>query len=299
MMKLFSGTSNKPLAEHIAKHLNISVSPVEIFIFPDGEKRIQIQEEVVDEDCIIVQSTAIPTAENYMELFFIADGLKRSGARSITVVMPYMGYQRQDHVFRPGEAVSLQVVIKTLENLGITRMIACDLHSIKIPEFFNIPLTHLSALPLFAAEIKKQGWEKLDSVLVSPDMGGIRRIKLISEMLSDMPFVTIIKNRDLATGTIAAGGLQGEVTRRALIVDDMISSGGTIVQANDMLRAKGAEEVYVFVTHPVFSSDAPQLLQNSGVDKVYVTDSVDVPKNKHFPKLHILSLSSSISEALR
>ncbi len=297
-MKLFSGSSNVSLAEKIATELGIPLSPLEIFVFPDGEKRVQVQVDVVDEDCVIVQSTATPAAENYMELFFIADALKRNGARQITVVMPYMGYQRQDHVFRTGEAVSLQVVIKTLESLGIERVIACDLHSIKIPEFFKIPLTHLSALPLFAEEIKKQGWDKLDSVLVSPDMGGIRRIKLMSEMLTDMPFVTIVKDRDLATGNIASSGLQGEVMRRALIVDDMASSGKTIVQANNMLREKGAEEVYVFVTHPVFSQDAPKLLQDSSVDRVYVTDSVDVPEEKKFSKLHILSFSKSIAEQL-
>jgi len=298
-MKIFSGSSNKPLAEKIAKEFERSLSPLEIFIFPDGEKRVQVQVPVVDEDVVIIQSTATPAAENYMELFFIADALRRNGAREITVVMPYMGYQRQDHVFRTGEAVSLQVVISMLEALKINRVIACDLHSIKIPEFFTIPLTHLSALPLFAETIKKEGWVTLDTVLVSPDMGGIRRIKLMSEMLSDMPFVTIVKDRDLATGNIASSGLQGEVTRRAIIVDDMSSSGKTLVQANNMLREKGAEEVFVFVTHSVFSQDAPKLLQDSSIDKVYVTDSVDVPQDKKFEKLHILSLAPSIFEAIQ
>ncbi|MDQ5900657.1 MAG: ribose-phosphate pyrophosphokinae, partial [Patescibacteria group bacterium] len=132
-MKIFSGSSNKPLAEKIAKEFERSLSPLEIFIFPDGEKRVQVQVPVVDEDVVIIQSTATPAAENYMELFFIADALRRNGAREITVVMPYMGYQRQDHVFRTGEAVSLQVVISMLEALKINRVIACDLHSIKIP----------------------------------------------------------------------------------------------------------------------------------------------------------------------
>lgn len=298
-MKIFSGSSNKLLAEKIAKHLGLSVSPLEIFIFPDEERRVRVEESVVDEDCIIVQSTATPADQNYMELFFIADALQRSGARTTTAVMPYMGYQRQDHVFRTGEAVSLMVVIKTLEALGIDRMVAFDLHSIKIPEFFKIPLIHLSGLPLFAEEIKKQNWAGLDSVLVSPDMGGIRRIKLISEMLSDMPYATIVKNRDLATGHVEAAAVNGEITKRALIVDDMISSGNTIVKAAELLRKHGAEEVNVFVTHPVFSTDAPKVLQEGPVDRVYVTDSVDVPREKLFPKLHILSLSEMIAEALK
>ncbi|HEX8932157.1 MAG TPA: ribose-phosphate diphosphokinase, partial [Patescibacteria group bacterium] len=156
-MKIFSGSSNKPLAQKIAEVLYLEVSPMEIFVFPDGERRIQIQEKVVNEDCIIVQSTAMPADQNYMELFFIIDGLKRSGAKSVTVVMPYLGYQRQDHIFRDGEAVSLDVVVHALESTGADKVIVFDLHSIKIPEVFNIPVTQLSALPIFADKIREWG----------------------------------------------------------------------------------------------------------------------------------------------
>jgi ribose-phosphate pyrophosphokinase len=297
-MKLFSGNSNKPLARAVAAKLGSIVSPAEIFIFPDGERRIQIQENVVDEDVVIVQPTTPPVDTSYFELFFLADAAKRSGARSVTAVVPYLGYQRQDHVFRDGEAVSLEVIVNTMQSVSIDKVISFDLHTIKIPEVFSIPMVHLSALELFAEEIKKQGWAGLDTVLVSPDMGGIRRIEMLSKMLSDMPYVTIEKNRDLATGHVEMAEITGEVTHRVVIVDDMISSGGTIVKAAEALKKKGAKEVYVFVTHPVFSAEAPALLENSVVDKVYVTDSVFVPKEKEFGKLHILSLSGMIAKAL-
>lgn len=298
-MKLFSGNSNKPLAEKIATKLGIDVSPVEIFIFPDGERRIQIQENVVDEDVVIVQPTTPPVDTSYFELFFLADAAKRSGARSVTAVVPYLGYQRQDHVFRDGEAVSLEVIVNTMQSVSIDKVISFDLHTVKIPEVFSIPMVHLSALELFAEEIKKQGWAGLDTVLVSPDMGGIRRIEMLSKMLLDMPYVTIEKNRDLATGHVEMAEITGEVTHRVIIVDDMISSGGTIVKAAEALKKRGAKEVYVFATHPVFSSVAPKMLQDSVVDKVYVTDSVFVPKEKEFEKLHILSLSGMIANTLQ
>lgn len=302
-MKIFSGSSNKPLAENIAKGLGTSLSPLEIFIFPDKERRIRIEEDVVDEDTIVVQSTATPADTNYMELFFIADALKRSGAHSITAVVSYLGYQRQDHVFRSGEAVSLQVVIEAMEAAGVTKIVALDLHTIKIPEFFHIPISHLSALPLFADRIKKEQWT--DSVLVSPDMGGIRRIKILSEMLSNMSYGMIVKNRDLATGEVEATEFQGPANgsglkgRRAVIVDDMASSGKTIVNAANLLAEMGTQEIQVFVTHPIFSTDAPNLLQSSIVENVFVTDSVFVPKEKHFAKLEILTVADMIAQELR
>lgn len=298
-MRLFSGSANRPLAKKIANELDITVSPAEIFVFPDGERRIQIQDIVVDEDVVIVQPTTPVVDTHYFELFFLADAAKRSGARSVTAVVPYLGYQRQDHVFRDGEAVSLAVIVNTMQSVGIDRVISFDLHSAKIPDVFSIPLVHLSALPLFVEEIKRQGWGGLDTVLVSPDMGGIRRIKMMSEMLTQMPYATIEKNRDLATGKIEMTKVEGEITHRALIVDDMISSGGTIVKAAEALRERGAKEIYVFVTHPIFSSEAPQLLEESAVNKVYVTDSVLVPQDKHFSKLEILPIAYAIAEAVR
>lgn len=298
-MKIFSGTSSKPLAEKIAKNLNIKLSDLEIFVFPDGEKRITILDQVLDEDATVVQSTSNPVDENYMQLFFIVDGLKRSGAKSVTAVIPYLGYQRQDHVFRPGEAVSLQVIVKTLESTGVAKIITLDLHSVKIPELFHLPIEHLSAIPLFAKKIKEEKWDDKKTVLVSPDMGGIRRIKLLSEELNKMPYVSIEKNRDLSTGEVVADKIEGKVLSRAIIVDDMISSGKTISVAADALKKHGVEEIFVFAAHPVFSDEAAKILQEAKVEKVYVTDTVLIPEKKKFPKLEILSVSEMLAESIK
>lgn len=305
-MKIFSGTSNRPLADKIAKALSLEVSPLEIYIFPDGEKRIRLLDGVLGHHTVVVQSTSTPADQNYMELFFMVDAFKRNGAKSMTAVIPYLGYQRQDHLFREGEAVSLDVVIRTLEAVGVNRLIGFDFHTIRVPELFRIPVSHLSALSLFAQKIQKEKWGNGDTMLVAPDKGGIRRIKLLSEMLGDMTYGAIDKTRDLATGEVTAedievgsAGKKGEVKKRALIVDDMISSGGTIITAANLLLRKGVEEIYVFATHPVFSDAASEILQKSGAMKVFVTDSIDVPKDKQFPKLTILSVAKMVAKEIK
>ena len=298
-MKIFTGTSNKPLAQNLAKNLSLELSQVEVFIFPDGEKRVRILDKVLNEDVFAVQSTSAPTDENYMELFFIIDALKRAGAKSITAIVPYFGYQRQDHMFREGEAVSVKVIAEILEKLGVNKLIAIDLHSVKIEEAFNIPVVHLSALSIFAKFIKEKKWDKDSATLVSPDMGGVRRIKILSKMLNNMSFAAIEKNRDLATGKVTASKIEGKLNKRAIIVDDMISSGGTIVMAANLLRKNGVKEIQVFATHPVLSKDAPKILQESGVDSIYLTDTIFIPKNKQFQKLHSLSVSALIAESIK
>lgn len=295
-MKIFSGTSNKPLAQKVAEKLGIELSPLEIHIFPDGEKRVRVLEKVVDENCIVIQPTSPSPDKNYMELFFIVDALKRSGAKSVIAVIPYLGYQRQDHVFRDGEAVSLEVIATLLKWGGVDEIIAFDLHSIKIPEIFKIKLTHLSALSLFAKQIKKMG---NDTVLASPDMGGIRRIKILSEMLGDMSYLSIEKNRNLQNGKITMDKINGQIKKNVIIVDDMISTGNTIVAASELLKKNGAENIYVFATHGVFSNESPKILNNSYLQKVFVTDTIDIPKEKRFVKLKILSVGEMIASTLK
>lgn len=298
-MKIFSGSSNKSLALKISKHLNLDISRLEIFVFPDGEKRIRIEEKVLDEDCVLVQSTGMPVDSNYMELFLIVDALKRSGAKSIKLVMPYFGYQRQDHIFRDGEDVSLEVIIKTLESVGITSLYSFDLHTPKIPELFNIPVFHLSALSLFSENIKKEfDLEKI--VLVTPDMGGIARIKKISEILGNIPFATIVKDRDLASGDIKDSGLNGDVNGKiCVIVDDMISTGNTMADAASLLLENGALNVVAYVTHAVLTGDASKILENSKIEKIFVSDTLEITKEKEFPKLEILSISDLTAKALQ
>lgn len=297
-MKIFSGSTNKPLASKVAKFLRKQLGSVEIHIFPDEEKRVRVVDKVLGEDTVVVQSASINADKNYMELFFIIDALKRNGAKSVTAVIPYLGYQRQDHIFREGEAVSIETIIKLLESVGIDKIITFDLHSIKIPELFDVPIMHLSALSLFANKIKKNQWNEVDTSLISPDMGGIRRIKILSSMLNGMPYAIIEKNRNLKSGAISMDKIQGATRRRAIIVDDMISTGATIVRAAKLLSKKGIEEIFVFATHAVFSGNAPKILQESLVTKVYVTDTIDVTPEKLFPKIEVLSVAEMIAEKL-
>lgn len=300
-MKLFSGSANKPLTEAVAKELNKPLSLIDVHVFPDGERRIRIHDNVVGKRTAVIQPASTPVDTNYMELFFIVDALKRSGAGFVTAVVPYFGYQRQDHVFRDGEAVSLEVVIKILESVGVDKLISIDMHTPRIPSLFGIPVAHLSALPVFAETIRKHHWKTEETVLVSPDMGGIGRIKRLSELLDNMPFVSIEKNRDLATGAVTVEGIEdGQIKdkKRAILVDDMISSGNTIVLGASLLRMQGIEEVIVFATHPIFSVDAPSKLQNSEITRVFVTDTVELSDDKKFPKLEILSMSPIIAQEL-
>nr|MBI5455712.1 ribose-phosphate pyrophosphokinase [Candidatus Levybacteria bacterium] len=298
-MKIFSGSSNKELALKIAKQLDITLSPLEIFVFPDGEKRIRVGERVLGQDCVLVQSTGMPVDSNYMELFLIVDALKRSGAKSVKLVMPYFGYQRQDHIFRDGEDVSLEVIAKTLESVGITDLFSFDLHTPKIPELFKIPVIHLSALLLFSENIKKE-FDLKKIVLVTPDMGGIGRIKKISELLGNIPFATIVKDRDLASGDIKDSGLDGQVDGKiCVMVDDMISTGNTMADAADLLLENGGQKVFAYATHAVLAGEASNILQNCKIGKVIVSDSLEIPKEKEFEKLEILSIAEIAAKALK
>lgn len=303
-MKLFGGSSNIPLAKLVADVCGIPLSPVDEHIFPDGERRVRIADNVVGEACVLVQSTSTPVDGHYMELFFLIDGLRRSGASRVIAVIPYFGYQRQDHIFRDGEAVSLEVIINILTILHIDDFISVDMHASRIPDLFPSAITiqHISALPLFAQIIRKKGWDNDSAVLISPDMGGIRRVKQLSEILGNMPWAAIEKNRDLVSGTLSENSLgEGSIENKktALIVDDMISSGETMVKAAELLRKSAIDKVYAFATHAVFSQEAPKIMENSLIEKVFVTDTVVIPREKHFKKLHILSVSELIAKTVQ
>lgn len=297
-MKIFSGSANPSLAQKIAEILTIPLSGVENHIFPDGERRIMLQDDVAGEDVIIVQPTSPPVDSNLVELCLLLDAARISGARQVTAVVPYVGYQRQDHIFRTGEARSLEVVIRIIEASGASAFVGVDFHSIKVPELFHIPVEHLSALPLFAKKIKELSDTYEDSCLVTPDLGGIRRIELLKDLVGDINYVCVQKDRDIVSGKIQVSNIEGDVKKTCFIVDDMISSGGTIVQAINALKKQGAERFFVMATHPVFSEKAPELLQNSLAEKIFVTDSIQVPEEKQFQKLEVLSLASLIAEIL-
>lgn len=300
-MIFFGDETNKSLSEGLAAELKTPLNYPDIAVFPDGERRIRILEDVVEKDVVFLKtSTSNNNPDSFViETAFLIDAIKRSGADKITGIIPYLPYCRADHVFRDGEAVPLEVVIKLFEEAGLSKIIFVDPHTIKMPEMFSIDVVNLSALSLFAEKIKEIGFDKKNSVIVSPDMGGLRRMEQLSEMLEGLEFTSIEKDRDYETGEIKASGIHGEVKKTCFVIDDIISSGRTIVQAVEKLSSLGAKEIYVFATHPVFSEDAAKILKSSKAKKVFVTDAIPVPGEKKFEALEVLSLGSEIGRAIK
>lgn len=299
-MVLFGDEKNKSLSEGLAAALSTSLFYPDITVFPDGERRVRINENVVEKDVVFVKTSSItPNFDSFiLETAFLIDSIKRSGADTVTGIIPYLPYSRADHVFRSGEAVPLEVVIHAFEKAGLTKIAFVDPHTIKMQEMFSIEVSNLSALSIFAEKIKEIGYDPTNSVIVSPDMGGLRRMELLSNMLNNLPFTSIEKDRDYDTGEIKASGIHGEVKKKCFIVDDIISSGRTIVQAVDKLSEQGAEDIYIFATHPILSENAVRLLKGSKAKKIFVTDALPIPEEKTFDKMEVLSLAKLISKNL-
>lgn len=299
-MIFFGDSENKSLSIGISQHLKTNPIFPEITVFSDGERRVRLMQSVLSKDVVFLKTVSVtPNVDSLVvESSFIIDALKRSGAKSITGIFPHFPYSRGDHLFGDGEAVPLEVVIKIFEALGLTKAIFVDPHTVKISEMLSIPSENISALSLFAAKILSLGFDPKNSILVSPDNGGLRRIKALSEAIGKAPYITLEKKRNHSTGTIKIGKLKEKVPPNCYIVDDEIAGGGTVVSAMKVLKASGAKNIYVLATHAVFSGKAPQLLQKSLAKKVIVTDSIPVRRNKMFKKLEVLTLASIIGKNL-
>lgn len=292
---------NKSLSEVLASGFSTPLFYPEITVFPDGERRIRLTTGVVDEEVIFLKTASVtPNVDSFiLETLFLIDAIKRSGAKSITGIIPYLPYARADHLFCEGESVPFEVVIHLLESAGLAKIVFVDPHTVKISSMFTIDVTDISALPLFADKIREIGFDKRNCVLVTPDGGGLRRVKMLSKLLDNAPFVALEKKRDHTSGKVKVEGIEGDVMPTCFILDDMISSGGTIVKAINVLQKRGAREIYVFATHPVFSNNASIILQESAAQKIYVTDSIPVTEDKRFEKLEVLTLSGLIAQQLK
>lgn len=192
----------------------------------------------------------------------------------------------------------LQVVIHMFENAGLSKVVFVDPHTIKMPEMFKIEVVNLSALPVFAKKIEELKFDPKNSVIVSPDMGGLRRLEQLSHLLHGLPIASIEKERNYDSGSISASAFNGEIKPTCFVIDDIISSGRTIIQAIDQIADRGGKHIYIFATHPVLSEDAVKLLKNSKAERIFVTDAIPVLEEKKFDKLEVLSLSDTISKAL-
>lgn len=297
-MKLFSGTSNQTLATAIAKLLGKELGEVEITRFIDNECHVIVKEEVENEDVIVIQSLSEVADQHLVELCLLGSVLKDLGAKSVTAMIPWLGYSKQDKAFRKGEAVSSQLVAKFIEAAGFDHVITCELHSETVVPYFHIPMTELSTHGLFADALKAKGkWD--DAVVVSPDTGGRSRSERFAKSVG-LPIVYLDKTRSLTTGdvsvnNISGGDVQGKI---AIIFDDIINTGATAIKTSEFLKTRGAQEIYFLATHAVLAGKAVSLLAKSTMTEVIVTDTVAIPEAKTFPTLSIVSVASLMADAI-
>ena len=282
-IKLFAGRSNPKLAQEIADYLGTTVGPMVIKNFADGEIYVQVKESIRGDDVFIIQPLCNPVNENLMELLIIIDAFKRASAKTITAVIPYYGYARQDRKTSGREAITAKLVADLLTTAGTDRVLAVDLHTGQIQGFFNILVDHIFATPILVDYVKSLNINPDEMVAVSPDMGGANRTRHFAKKL-DCPIALIDKRRDKHNEAIAAniiGDVEGKV---CLMFDDIIDTAGTICEAAKLLKSKGAKAVYVGATHPVFSGPAIERLKNAPIEECIVTNTIpwkaeDLPNN--------------------
>jgi ribose-phosphate pyrophosphokinase len=295
-MKLISGQSNRPLATSIANQLNISMVDVDIENFSNGEKRIWIKDDVQGENIILVQSFSQPVDEHIMELLLMTDALERLGARHVNAVIPWFGYSLQDKAFRPGEPLSAKVVANLVSNAYVKRTFLLDTHNTSIVGFFSVPTHHSIALPLFI-DYAKNTFNLENTVVASPDFGGLKRAFTFAEKLG-VDWVNIDKRRNPKTNEIVDMELHGDVRGKTVLVyDDVIVSGGTVVEAAEVIKNAGAAQVFFLVTHGLFTGDAFTKLMNDAIDGIVVTNSIHhetVPS-----KVTVLDCASIFADQIR
>lgn len=297
-IKLFAGSSSIGLAEKIAKYLELDLAPIQIRRFSDGETFVKPEESVRGCKTFIVQSTSNPVNESIMELLIFIDSLRRASAKEIVAVIPYYGYARQDRKASPREPITSKLVANLLTVAGATRVVTMDLHARQIQGFFDIPVDHMEALPILAKHFIKYGFSPEDTVVVSPDVGGVKRARGLARWLHT-PLAIIDKRRAKANESEVMNIIGDVKGKKAILIDDMIDTAGTICNAAQALLEKGAVAVYACATHAVFSGPAIERLKNSAFTKVVVTDSIHFPEEQCFDKLRILSTSKMFAETIK
>lgn len=295
-IQIISGNSNRPLAEAVAKELNIPLSEAEVGKFSDGEIAITLPQTVRGRDVFIIQSTSIPVNDNLMELLIMIDACKRASAGRITAVMPYFGYARQDRKARPRDPITAKLVADILTNAGADRVLTMDLHAAQIQGFFDIPVDHLYGAPILARYFKNKMNE--DWVVVSPDVGSVGRARNFASRV-DASLAIVDKRRPKANA-IEVMNVIGDVKGKSCVmVDDMIDTAGTICQGAQALVNNGAKEVYACCTHGVLSGPAMERLIASPIKQIVVLDTIDMPENvKNNPKIKILSVAKLVAKAI-
>ena len=296
-IKLFAGRSNMKLAEEIAEYLGTTVGPMIVKNFADGEIYVQVQESIRGDDVFIVQPVCNPVNENLMELLIIIDAFKRASAKSITAVIPYYGYARQDRKTSGREAITAKLVADLLTTAGADRILAMDLHTGQIQGFFNILVDHIYATNVLVDYVKKLEIKKDDMVVVSPDMGGVARSRYFAKQM-DCPMAIIDKRRNRHNEAIAVNIIGDISDKTCVMFDDIIDTAGTICGAAQLLKEKGAKDVYVCATHPVFSGPALERLEKAPIKEVVVTNTIPLNKENLPAKIKQLSVAPLLGEAI-
>ncbi|RLB29351.1 MAG: phosphoribosylpyrophosphate synthetase [Deltaproteobacteria bacterium] len=296
-LKLFGGTSNINLAKEVCDYLNILPGEMVNKTFSDGEIRIEIDENVRGRDTFILQSTSSPVNDNLMQLLIITDALKRASARNITAVIPYYGYARQDRKVKPRVPISAKLVADLITVAGVNRVISIDLHAGQIQGYFNIPVDNLFAAPILLNYIRKHFKNNLS--IISPDAGGVERARAFAKRLNAS--LAIIDKRREEPNVAAAMHIIGDVKgKTAVILDDMIDTGGTLVQAAQALTQNGAEHVYACCVHPVLSGNAIKRIEESTIESLVVTNTVPLnEKASECSKIKVVSVSEILGEAIK
>ncbi|MCD6579227.1 ribose-phosphate pyrophosphokinase [bacterium] len=291
-LKIFSGLSNRVLAEHIAKYLNMELTDMEIRRFSDSETFVQIPNFIRGSDCFVIQSTSTPANENIMELLIMIDALKRASAGRITAVIPYYGYARQDRKDKPRVPITSKLVANLITEAGANRVLTMDLHVDQIQGFFDIPLDHLYAAPIFINEyLKKQDYD----LFVSPDVGGVARTRAIAQRMGKD--IAIIDKRRYAANKSVVMNIIGKVkNKRLMIFDDILDTGGTAINAAKALLANGAIDVKYLSVHGVFSNKALERLERSPISEIVVSNTIF--QREQIKKLKILDVAPIFGEAI-
>ncbi|MDH5185994.1 MAG: ribose-phosphate pyrophosphokinase [candidate division WOR-3 bacterium] len=294
-LKVFSGRANLPLAEKIVKQLGIKLGEADIINFADGEIRIKLKENVRGIDVFVIQPTH-PPADNILELLLMIDALKRASADRITAVIPYYGYARQDRKDQPRVPISAKLVADLIVTAGANRVLTMDLHAEQIQGYFNVPVDHLYSAPILIEYFQQKDFE---SLVVISDVGRANRARGFAKRLGDDIPIGVVDKRRPELNQAEVVNIIGEVEgKTALIFDDIIDTGGTVLKAAEALLSRKATKVLVTATHPVFSNDCAGKLALSEIDKVVVTDTINLPASKRNNKIEILSVSPLLAEAI-
>jgi len=296
-LRLFSGSSNPALAKEIASYLGIKDGPLICKRFADGELYVQIQQSIRGCDVFLIQPTCAPVNDSLMELMIMVDACKRASARQITAVIPYYGYARADRKTAGRESITAKLTANLLVKSGVDRVLAMDLHSAQIQGYFDIPCDHIYGSPVLVDYLSKK--ELGEIVVVSPDVGGVARARAFAKQMNDAP-LAIIDKRRAAHNVSKSLTVIGDVKdKTAILIDDMIDTGGTICAGAELLRKDGAKRVIACASHAVFSPPAIERLTTEGLfEKVVVTNSIPLSESLRFPQLKILSVADMLGEAI-